>query len=107
MSIAKAQAGKTLLNGPDHTLILIDYQSQMTFATRSIDIVELRNNAALVAKAAAEFKVPTILTTAAEKTFSGPMFGEVTQAFPGQSMFDRSTMNAWEDAAVIKEVNRI
>ena len=36
MPTAAAKPGKTLLNGPDHTLILIDYQSQMAFATRSI-----------------------------------------------------------------------
>jgi len=107
MPTAAAKPGKTLLNGADHALILIDYQSQMAFATRSIDIVELRNNAALIAKAAAEFKVPTILTTVAARTFSGPMFAEVTEPFPGQAMIDRTTMNTWEDENVIKEVNRI
>ena len=107
MPTASAKPGKTLLYGPDHALILIDYQSQMAFATRSIDIVELRNNAALIAKAAAEFKVPTILTTVAARTFSGPMFAEVTEPFPGQAMIDRTTMNTWEDESVVKEVNRI
>ncbi|HEX7815081.1 hydrolase [Dyella sp.] len=107
MATAKAVPGKTLLNGPDHALILIDYQSQMAFATKSIDVVQLRNNAALVSKAAAEFKVPTILTTVAEKSFSGPMFAEVTGPFPDQKMFDRTSMNTWEDEKVIQEVNRI
>ncbi len=107
MATAKAVPGKSLLNGPDHTLILIDYQSQMAFATKSIDLVQLRSNAALVSKAAAEFKVPTILTTVAEKSFSGPMFTEVTGPFPGQKMFDRTSMNTWEDEKVIQEVNRI
>lgn len=51
--------------------------------------------------------MPTILTTVAEKSFSGPMFSEVTDAFPGQKLLDRTTMNTWEDAAVIEEVNRI
>jgi nicotinamidase-related amidase len=99
--------GKRLLTPADHTLIMIDFQSQMAFATHSIDAVALRNNAALVAHAAAGFKVSTILTTVAEKSFSGPMFEEITAAFPGQKMLDRTSMNTWEDAAVIKEVNRI
>jgi nicotinamidase-related amidase len=107
MPIATATPGKTLLSPGDHTLIMIDHQSQMAFATKSIDAVNLRNNAALVAKAAAEFKVSTILTTVAEKTFSGPMFDEIKQAFPDQAAFDRTSMNTWEDAAVIAEVNRI
>jgi nicotinamidase-related amidase len=107
MATAMPVPGKRLLTPADHTLIMIDFQSQMAFATHSIDAVTLRNNAALVAHAAAGFKVSTILTTVAEKSFSGPMFEEITAAFPGQKLLDRTSMNTWEDAAVIKEVNRI
>lgn len=108
MSITATPApAKALLSPTDHALVLIDYQSQMAFATKSMAPELLRNNAALVANAAAGFHVPTILTTVAEKSFSGPMFSEVTDAFPGQPMLDRTSMNTWEDAAVIDEVNRI
>ena len=108
MSItATPTPGKLLLTPADHTLIMIDFQSQMSFATHSIDAVNLRNNAGLVAKAAASFKVPTILTTVAEKSFSGPMFSEVTEPFPGQALLDRTSMNTWEDAAVIARINEI
>jgi nicotinamidase-related amidase len=108
MSIkATPTAGATLLTPTDHTLVMIDFQSQMAFATHSIDAVNLRNNAALVAQAAAGFGVSTILTTVAEKSFSGPMFDEITAAFPGQKMLDRTSMNTWEDAAVIERVNEI
>jgi nicotinamidase-related amidase len=107
MPTAKPTPGKTLLSPDDHTLILIDFQSQMAFATKSIDPVMLRNNAALVANAARIFKVTTIPTTVAEKTFSGPMFDEIKAAFPKAKFFDRTTMNTWEDQAVIEEVNRI
>ncbi|MBI0535938.1 hydrolase [Roseomonas sp. KE2513] len=107
MPTATATPGKLLLSPADHTLIMIDFQSQMAFATKSIDPVALRNNAALVSAAAAGFGVSTILTTVAEKSFSGPMFEEVTAPFPGQKLLDRTSMNTWEDAAVIEEVNRI
>ena len=96
--------GKTLLSPADHMLILIDYQSQMAFATKSIPAEVLRNNAGLIAAAAAGFKVPTILTTVAEKSFSGPMFEEVCEPFGKPPMLDRTSMNTWEDAAVIVEV---
>jgi nicotinamidase-related amidase len=99
--------GAKLLTPKDHTLVMIDFQSQMAFATHSIDAVTLRNNAALVAHAAAGFGVSTILTTVAEKSFSGPMFDEIKTAFPGQAMLDRTSMNTWEDAAVIKKINEI
>lgn len=107
MSLAKAVPGKLLLTPQDHTLVLIDFQSQMSFATKSIDAVTLRNNAALISHAAAGFGVSTILTTVAEKSFSGPMFGEITEAFPGQALLDRTSMNTWEDEAVIAKVNEI
>lgn len=107
MPIAAPTPGKLLLSPADHTLIMIDFQSQMAFATKSIDPVALRNNAALVSATAAGFGVSTILTTVAEKSFSGPMFDEVTAPFPDQALLDRTSMNTWEDAAVIDEVNRI
>jgi nicotinamidase-related amidase len=107
MPQARPAPGRQLLTPSDHTLIMIDFQSQMAFATKSIDAVALRNNAAMVAKAAKGFGVSTILTTVAEKTFSGPMFAEIVDAFEGQPMIDRTSMNTWEDANVIQEVNRI
>lgn len=107
MTNATPTPGKGLLSPANHALVLIDFQSQMAFATKSIDATLLRANAALVSEAAASFQVPAILTTVAEKSFSGPMFTEITEAFAGQAMLDRSSMNAWEDAAVIDAVNRI
>lgn len=107
MPTAKPIPGKTLLTPTDHTLILIDFQSQMAFATKSIDPIMLRNNAALVANAARIFNVTTIPTTVAEKTFSGPMFDEIKMAFPKTKFFDRTSMNTWEDKTVIAEVNRV
>lgn len=107
MAHATAAPGRELLSPEDHTLVLIDFQSQMAFATKSIDAVALRNNAALIAHAAAGFGVSTILTTVAEKSFSGPMFGEIVEAFPGQPLLDRTSMNTWEDAAVIDHINQI
>ena len=105
MPTATPTPGKRLLTPSDHSLILIDHQSQMAFATHSIDIATLRNNVALVAHAAAGFRVDTILTTVAEKSFSGPLFPEISAAFPGVAPLDRTSMNAWEDAQVTDRVN--
>lgn len=107
MPQATPTPGKTLLNPSNHLLIMIDHQSQMAFATKSIDAITLRNNAALVAKAAGEFKVPTILTTVAEKSFSGPMFDEIKAVFADAPVIDRTTMNTWEDARIAERVNQI
>ncbi|MBO9711998.1 hydrolase [Sphingomonas sp.] len=102
---ASTTPAKALLTPDNHLLVMIDHQSQMAFATRSIDAVLLRSNAALVARAAAGFGAATILTTVAEKSFSGPIFDEITAAFPGAEVTDRTTMNCWEDANVIRRVN--
>jgi nicotinamidase-related amidase len=107
MPQAQATPGKTLLSPADHTLIMIDHQSQMSFATKSIDAIMLRNNCALVAKAAREFRVSTILTTVAEKTFSGPIYEEIRSVFPKDEVIDRTTMNTWEDARIAKRINEI
>jgi nicotinamidase-related amidase len=108
MSItATAAAGKGLLTPDNHLLILIDHQSQMAFATHSIDGVALRTNTAVIAHAAAGFGVSTIVTSVAEKTFSGPIFDEIKDALPNTEVTDRTTMNTWEDANVINRVNAI
>ena len=107
MTRAAPTPGKTLLNPGDHTLIMIDHQSQMTFATKSIDTTLLRNNVALVAHAARVFEVSTILTTVAEKSFSGPIFAEITAAFPDLQPIDRTSMNTWEDPRIADRVNEI
>jgi nicotinamidase-related amidase len=95
--VAKAYAkpGKSLLAPTDHTLI------------HSIDINLLRNNVLLVARAAIGFGVSTIVTTVAEKSFSGPLFPELGAAFKDWTVYDRTSMNAWEDAQVTDRVNDI
>lgn len=107
MAKAKTAAGKRLLNPQDHTLVLIDFQSQMAFPLRSMDVAMLRNNVALIAKGAAGFKVATIVTTVAAKSFSGPMFPEIPEALPGATVYDRTTMNSWEDDQVTTQVNAL
>lgn len=107
MPKATAAPGKTLLDPKDHMLILIDHQPQMAFATKSIDATILRTNTSLVAGAAKVFGVPTILTTVAEKSFSGPIFDEIRSVFPEDEIIDRTTMNTWEDSRVTDRVNAI
>ncbi|KAB7771137.1 hydrolase [Xanthomonas maliensis] len=107
MSTATAVPGNRLLSPDDHALILIDHQSQMAFATHSSDISALRNNVALIAKAASGFQLPVLVTTVAEASFSGPLFPELADILANETVYDRTSMNAWEDAAVIARINAI
>jgi nicotinamidase-related amidase len=95
-----------LLDPTNHTLVLIDYESQMAFAVSSIPIDQLRNNTALVAGASKIFKVPTIVTTVAEKSFSGPVFKEIEEFYPQKTSnyIDRTSMNTWEDVPAHKAI---
>jgi hypothetical protein len=57
----------SLLTPQNHTQVLTDHEGQMGFTTKSIDLNELRNNTGIVAGASKIFKVPTVVTTVAEK----------------------------------------
>jgi nicotinamidase-related amidase len=94
-----------LLNPTNHTLVLVDHEGQMAFATKSIDAIDLRNNAGLVAGASKIFNVPTVVTTVAEHSFSGPVFPEILEAYPDRTKYiDRTTMNTWEDVNAYKAI---
>lgn len=98
--------GQGLLNPSNHSLLLIDHEGQMAFATNSISTTELRNNVGLVAGASKIFNIPTVVTTVAEKSFSGPVFPEILEFYPEATSgyIDRTTMNTWEDLNAHKAI---
>ena len=59
---------------------------------------------ASTAAAAKVFKVPTILTTVAAKSFSGPLLPELQAVWPDAKPVDRTSMNSWDDANFRKAV---
>ncbi len=85
-------------------MLLIDYQPQYVFATRSNDIDTLVNNAAGLAKAARAFKVPVIVTTITAKAFAGPLLHQIQAATANVKPIDRTVINAWSDERVVKAV---
>lgn len=95
-----------LLTPANHALVLVDYESQMAFPVTSQSVDQLRNNTALVAGASKIFNVPTIVTTVAEKSFSGPVFREIEEFYPQKTSnyIDRTTMNTWEDVNAHKAI---
>lgn len=93
-----------LLSPANSAVILIDFQPQMTFGVANIDRQTLFNNVLLLARAAKIFKVPTILTTVETKSFSGNMWPQLLDIFPGQEPIERSSMNSWEDDTFVAAV---
>jgi len=101
------RVSKQLLTPENCTIILIDHQPQMAFAVQSMDRQLLVNNVTGLAKAAKTFNVPTILTSVAAKTFSGPIFDEIREVFPDSPIIDRTSMNSWEDGKFVEAVEKI
>jgi nicotinamidase-related amidase len=81
------------------TLALIDFQPAMYQGVQSHDRKVILDNVQILARAAKLFKVPTVLSTVASASFSGPFMPEVTEGvFPDHTVIDRTSINAWLDA---------
>ena len=101
---ANTSTTSDILTPSNHTLLMIDHQPQMAFATKSHDMTLVRNNVAGLAETAKTFNVPTVLSTVSADTFSGQIFPEIKEVFPDQNIIDRTSMNAWDEKNVVKAV---
>ena len=97
---------RELLNPQNCAVIFIDHQPQMTFGVTSIDRQALTNNVVGLAKAAKVFQVPVILTSVETKSFSGYIWPQLLEVFPGQAPIERTSMNSWEDAKLVAAVEQ-
>jgi nicotinamidase-related amidase len=87
-----------MLTPQNSAIALIDYQPAMYQGIQSHDRIVTFNNVQSLAKAAKLFKIPTVISTIAKDTFSGPFMPEVTELFPQHAVIDRTAMNGWLDA---------
>jgi len=85
----------------DSALVLIDYQDAMFEAIRSEPSAEVAIlNTRLIARAAKAFGMPIILSTVGVKVgINGPTNVSIASELPGLEPLDRTSMNAFEDAA--------
>ena len=81
----------------DSAIVFIDHQPQMLFGVANTDRATLINNVTLLAKVAKEFKVPAVLTAVETESFSGYVWPQLLDVFPGQPVVERSSMNSWDD----------
>lgn len=114
IAIGLAMSGSAHANGngkvldqltPENSiLLLIDYQPQYVFSTRSTAIDTLVNNTVGLTKAAAAFKVPTVITTITANAFAGPLLDQIQMVVPKNTPLDRTVINAWKDEQVAKTI---
>lgn len=95
-----------LLTPQNCALVLIDHQPQMTFGVANIDRQLLKNNVIGLAKAAKVFQVPTVLTSVETESFSGNIWPELLAVLPDNRIFERTSMNTWDDAGVKAELKK-
>lgn len=103
---SSSKAVPALLDPKNCMVLMIDYQPQMAFGVKSMDGQALVNNVTALAKSAKVFRVPVVLTSVAEKTFSGPTFKQIRDVYPEQPIIDRTTMNCWEDPRVLEAIRK-
>ena len=85
-----------LYTAEDSVVVFIDHQPQMTFGVANIDRASLINNVTLLAKVAKEFNVPAVLTAVETESFSGYVWPQLLDVFPGQQVIERTSMNSWD-----------
>src|SRR6516225_4556254 len=88
----------------DSAVVFIDQQPQMLFGVANMDRATLINNVTLMAKAAKEFKVPAILTSVETESFSGYVWPQLLDVFPGQPVIERTSMNSWDSMEFRKAI---
>src|SRR5262245_20198530 len=88
----------------DSAVVFIDHQPQMTFGVANMDRAMLINNVTLMAKVAKEFQVPTVLTAVETEGFSGYVWPQLLDVFPGQPVIERTSMNSWDDPGFRKAI---
>jgi nicotinamidase-related amidase len=88
----------------DSAVVFIDHQPQMTFGVSSIDRATLINNVTLLAKVAKEYGVHAVLTAVETESFSGYVWPQLLDVFPGQPVVERTSMNSWDDPGFRKAI---
>ena len=85
-----------LYTAEDSVVVFIDHQPQMTFGVANIDRATLINNVTLLAKVAKEFNIPAVITSVETESFSGYVWPQLLDVFPGQEVIERTSMNSWD-----------
>src|SRR4029450_2221701 len=93
-----------LYTAQDSAVVFIDHQPQMLFGVANADRAGLINNVTLLAKVAKEFKVPAVLTAVETESFSGYVWPQLLDVFPGQSVVERTSMNSWDSTEFRKAI---
>ena len=94
------------LTSENAALLLIDHQVGLFTGVRDIPVAELKHNVVALAKAAKVLGVPIIVTATSPEMW-GPIIPELTEALPGISIINRTTVNAFDEPGLLKLWRRL
>jgi isochorismate hydrolase len=104
------QVNDHLLTPKNSALVIIDYQPVQVKSVASMDRRALVENITTVAKLAMLFGLPVVLSTVNVKTGKNqPTIHQLTEVLGDIETYDRTSINAWEDAefqAAVKTTGR-
>jgi len=89
-------ATETLLKPEQCVMLLVDFQAGLGFGVESASRQVLLNNAVALARTAAAFNVPVVVSTSASHVYSGPLLPALQDALPSVKTIERKNMNVWE-----------
>ena len=89
-------ATDTLLRAETCAMFLVDFQAGLGFGVESASRQVLLNNAVALARTAAAFSVPVVVSTSASRVYSGPLLPAPQNALPAVKVIERKPMNVWE-----------
>ncbi len=92
---------------PDNAVLMfVDHQTGLLLAVDSLHAALLKNNIGALARVATIYGLPVILTVSAATNPQGPgpLVPELRDAFPGQPVIDRTTVDAWDDPRVVAAI---
>lgn len=94
----------TPLNG---ALVMVDYQPLMVNAVTSTDRTKMVSTAVLLAKLSNQFGLPAVVSTVnASADDTNRLIPALRNEFCGRDIYDRTSINAWEDAAFRNAVKK-
>ena len=94
-----------LLTPQNSTFIIVDYQPVQVNSIASMERQRLVSNIVRAAKAAVAYRLPVVHSTVNVKTgINKPPIAPLRKVLEGVPVYDRTTINAWEDIEFRKAV---
>jgi nicotinamidase-related amidase len=99
------QKADHLLTPENAAVIVIDYQQTQIGSIESTDKYRLVQNTVALVKLARVFKMPLVISSVNVKTgINGPTIPQIAHEIKDLPVYDRTTINAWEDKEFLDAV---